>query len=385
MKFYNETQVKQARNTNILEYMIAHGENFIKQGQYFRHSEHSSWVFDDRHKMIHFNKGIQYQNKEIRQTTNCLTLAMMLYDLPFQAAVGDILGVEASQVSSNFLDRQENKSPFNYHKEVQESQNFTKAFDYLTKEREIDPKLATDLYMKGIIRQDSNQNIVFKMLERQSSSPQGQTRCNGVELRGTIKIPKHKRLIKDRTHFMKLHENNETNAGFHVRMTHQKPTTEIKVFEAPIEVLSYVSLYQDTIYSSEYADANNVEFLAMHGLKYNMVHAFYEKVVSNNMVLIENRSEFYPQITLCVNNDEAGRAFTQSFRDNLLQLGYSKHFVQSKVRDELPKIKEEIGKDFNDLLRLTHQEERKQKKQSEIKQTTQEGTSPTILTQQMTP
>ncbi|MBC1925556.1 DUF3991 domain-containing protein [Listeria innocua] len=384
MKFYTETQVEQARNTNILEYMIAHGEDFIKEGRYFRHSEHSSWVFDDRNKMIYFNKSIQYDGKDVRQTSNCLTIAMMLYDLPFQEAVGDVLGTDASEVSPQFFAQQENASVFNYHKEVHEAQNFAKGLAYLTKERELDPKLVTDLYMKGLIRQDVRQNIVFKMLERSEVSQQGKLRCNGVELRGTTKIPKQKRLIKDRPYFMKLHENNELNASFHVRMTHRKPTTELKIFEAPIEVLSYISLYKATIFSDDYAKENNVEFLSMHGLKYNPVHAFYEKVVANNKVLTENSLEFYPQMTLCVNNDEAGREFAQSFRKNLLHLGYSEHFIQAKVRDELPKIEEEKGKDFNDLLKLTHQEEAKQKKRSESKENVQQTTSSTIVTQQMT-
>ncbi|GAB2023084.1 hypothetical protein RyT2_21580 [Pseudolactococcus yaeyamensis] len=384
MKFYTETQVAQARNTDILEYMIAHGEDFIKEGGYYRHSEHSSWVFDDRKKMIHFNKGMPYEGKEIRHTTNCLTVAMMLYDLPFQEAIGDVLSAQASDVSAYFLDRQENQSNFNYTKEIRESQTFTKGFDYLTKVREIDPQLVTDLYMKGLVRQDTRQNIVFKMLERSESSKQGSVRCNGVELRGTVKIPKAKRLIKDRPYFMQLHENNEHNAGFHARMTHTKPTTELKVFEAPIEVLSYLSLYKQTIFSSDYAKDNNVEYLSMHGLKHTMVHDFYGKIVMNNKALTENSLDYYPQITLCVNNDEAGRAFTQSFRENLLALGYSKNFVQAKVCDELPEIEGETEIDFNDLLKFTHKAEAKQKKGSEITPTKQKENAPRIVAQQMT-
>ncbi|EMF0574849.1 hypothetical protein H4N23_002592, partial [Enterococcus hirae] len=82
MAYYSPDQVKEARNSNILEYMISKGEPFQRQGNYYRHAEHSSWVFDNRNKVMYFNK-------ETNQTavSSCIILAMKVYDFTFEEAM----------------------------------------------------------------------------------------------------------------------------------------------------------------------------------------------------------------------------------------------------------------------------------------------------------
>ncbi|MGL9881576.1 hypothetical protein IGK81_002823, partial [Enterococcus sp. DIV0703] len=55
MSYYSPNQIKEARNSDILEYMISKGETFQRQGNYYRHTEHSSWVYDSRRKVMFFN------------------------------------------------------------------------------------------------------------------------------------------------------------------------------------------------------------------------------------------------------------------------------------------------------------------------------------------
>ncbi|EOS7911078.1 hypothetical protein EAC57_RS13520, partial [Enterococcus hirae] len=62
------------------------------------------------------------------------------------------------------------------------------------------------------------------------------------------------------------------------------------------------------------------------------------------------------RISLCVNNDEAGRDFVDRFKKYLAQKGYSETIINYNVRQELPVS--QLGKsesfDYNDLLKETN-------------------------------
>ena len=366
-KFYTEQQTTQARNTNILQYLLSKGEKFIQQGQYYRHGEHSSWVFDDKKKLMHFNKGLSTANGEITTTSNCLTVAMSVYNLPFRQAVEDILeqGMtkDLTQITEQEILHGSEKQAFNYKRDVGRFFHAQEAKDYLVNERKIDERLVERLMERRIIGQDKHANIVFSMLSRPSGLYQSEISIEGVELRGTRLLDTKTQETMGRKYFTQLHPNNAEYAVFNLRMRPNEPVTEVKVFEAPIDALSYMTLYkQEVLGKTEFAKQNNVEFVAMHGLKWMNAVKFYEKVVGMNKELTDDRKLYYPKITLCVDNDEGGRAFAQNFREHLRQIGFGETFLSLKIKEEMPQV--ENG-DYNDVLVA----QRKQEEKEQVKQT----------------
>lgn len=345
MAYYSPDQVKEARNSNILEYMISKGEPFQRQGNYYRHAEHSSWVFDNRNKVMYFNK-------ETNQTavSSCIILAMKVYDFTFEEAMADILGTEVSILSEGDYQIKDNE-PLNYKRDIKESKDFSDVFFYLSKEREIDPEIVTLFNRANLIGEDVHKNIIFKMFDRTQPT---NSEIVGIELRGTRFLPEEKRLIKDRSYYLYQHPGNQKDSMFYASLNSKLPTKEIKVFEAPIEVMSYLSLHKQEYF---YKPTLNTEFCAMSGLKHQAVEAHFKKVVESNRKLTEDKKQTVPRITLCVNNDEAGIDFIDRFKNFLGKKGYSDTFINQYVRVELPVS--QLGKsesfDFNDQLKEVNQ------------------------------
>ncbi|EOS7908290.1 DUF3991 and TOPRIM domain-containing protein [Enterococcus hirae] len=346
MSYYSPNQIKEARNSDILEYMISKGETFQRQGNYYRHTEHSSWVYDSRRKVMFFNKEIDQP-----AVNNCIILAMKLYDFSFEEAIGDILGSEVKVLSEADYQVKENE-PLNYQRDIKEQSNFSEVFSYLTKEREIDPTIVTLFNQANLIGEDRYQNIIFKFFDRtQIMNPT----VVGVELRGTRYLPEEKRLIKDRPYFLFQHPGNQKDAMFFASLNSKIPTGELKVFEAPIEVMSYLSLYKERYFGAKKV-LINTDFCAMSGLKHQVVESYFRKVLEYNRKMAEGKKTIVPRISLCVNNDEAGRDFVDRFKKYLAQKGYSETFINYNVRQELPVS--QLGKsesfDYNDLLKETN-------------------------------
>ncbi|MGH1885154.1 DUF3991 domain-containing protein [Enterococcus avium] len=341
--FYSKEQIEEARNTNILEFLLSHGESFRKQGHYYRHIEHSSWVYDDRKKTIHFNKSTT-----VPKTNSCITVAMEVYGYTFSEAVGDVLGSEAERLTEKDFIFEENE-PLNYQKDIKHSDTFFNVYNYLVKEREIDPEIV-DVFKKAkLISQDVRENIIFRYINRET---QDTSDIVGVELRGTKYIEKEKRMIPDRPYYLFQHPGNKPNSMFYASLTTTTQTNEIKIFEAPIEVMSYLTLNKDKYLKS--IQRSNTEFCSMGGLKHVAVEDHFQMVVNSNRNMAnEKSSAMIPKITLCVNNDEAGYEFINRLKDYMLQKGYSESFVKNKISLEIPEssISKTTRFDYNDMLK----------------------------------
>ncbi|OTN83723.1 hypothetical protein A5810_003103 [Enterococcus faecium] len=100
----------------------------------------------------------------------------------------------------------------------------------------------------NLIGEDRYQNIIFKFFDRtQPTNPE----VVGVELRGTRFLSEEKRMIKERPYFLFQHPGNQKNAMFYASLNSKLLTGELKVFEAPIEVMSYLSLYKENYFGAK--------------------------------------------------------------------------------------------------------------------------------------
>ena len=205
------------------------------------------------------------------------------------------------------------------------------------------------LIKAGLIRQDNHQNIVFKYLNRETNQLHDVV---GVELRGSRLIPEEKRIHPNRPYFLMQHELNQPDTGFYIQLSPRFQTAELKVFEAPIEVLSYLTINKDCLFHQE--QRQNIDFLSMGGLKQSVVFEHYKKIMLQNRLLATQKKEVVtiPTITLCVNNDEGGQKFIERFTRFLQEQAFSESFIQQKLKIELPvsQVNETLAIDYNDLL-----------------------------------
>jgi hypothetical protein len=341
-KFFSEEQLTNARNTNILDYLLSHGEQFQKQGHYFRHDDHSSWVYDDRKKVMYFNKDtVEYG------TSSCISVAEKVYGFSFVEAVSDILGSEAEILQEQDFTKFENEK-LDYQNDVKEVEHIGDIYRYLVGEREIDPLIFDLFRSNGLIAQDTRKNIIFKNIDRSTLNIHDVV---GYSLRGTTFIPPERRMIPDRAYYLYEDPGNDKTAPFFALLTGKLPTAELKVFEAPIEVMSYLSLYKEDILKPGLK--TNTDFVSMNGLKNDVVEQHFRRIVQANEKLNLGAQRVIPAITLCVNNDEGGIEFVDRLKKYLLEKGYSEKFVQTNVKVELPlsDVDRSVSFDFNDKLK----------------------------------
>ena len=179
--------------------------------------------------------------------------------------------------------------------------NMRRAYAYLTKQRFIAPEVISFFAHKGAIYEDkAHHNVIFVGMDENGVPKQAHARSTlsfGNTFRITI-------------------EGSDTKYSF----AHFGENDKLYVFEAPIDMLSYITMHPQNWQDSSY--------IAMNGV--------YESAVLNAL-------ETHPQldsIVLCTDNDEGGIDAADRLRDILAENGFT------NVSREYP-----INKDFNEDLK----------------------------------
>ena len=280
--FVNEKQKEIANSVDMVDYLLAIGEPLKKEGNYYRHIHHDSLVINGKRNYFSWNsKGI---------SGNTITYLMHLHELSFQEAVLKInKDLGHYEIKSFKPDKEKYLDKFIYN--INEVKQTSAIEEYLVKERCIDPEIVQFMIENDYIRQDSYKNIVFKWKNFNNETI-------GASLQGTLVIPVEKRLNPDRAYFKKVLPNIEENTyeGFNIVIGKPK---KIYMFESSIDLLSYMSLYKKSL--------NNCLLKSMDGLKHETV---LKSILSTSKYLKKQGLDL-EKITLCVDNDEAGRNFVK--------------------------------------------------------------------------
>ncbi len=179
--------------------------------------------------------------------------------------------------------------------------NMRRAYAYLTKQRFIAPEVISFFAHKGAIYEDkAHHNVIFVGMDENGVPKQAHARSTlsfGNTFRITI-------------------EGSDTKYSF----AHFDENDKLYVFEAPIDMLSYITMHPQNWQDSSY--------IAMNGV--------YENAVLNAL-------ETHPQldsIVLCTDNDEGGIDGAQRLCDILAENGFT------DISREYP-----INKDWNEDLK----------------------------------
>lgn len=194
---------------------------------------------------------------------------------------------------------------FTYNKENE--RDFVRAKKYLIDDRCIDEEIVSVLHNKGLLQQDKRNNVLLLWNDH--------GKIAGCSEKGTI---------PDST-WKHIQAGSDSKIGFNVRNGEPK---KLKFFEAGVDLMSYMSLNK--------SDLKDTWFVSMEGLKPETVYHYLEEAQQVSPSGIE-------EIALCVDNDEAGKAFFDKFQQFTFNqkekapLEFQAEFPQAPVGQETQK------------------------------------------------
>lgn len=319
--FVSAEEVEKANNVDTLEYLLSIGEPLNREGtNFYRHKDHDSLV-------VHAKKNYFSWNSR-NVSGNAVTYLMNVYNLSFQDSVKKINDDIGEKPLFDFK-KEKVVYPSKFEYDVKEVDSTDNIYNYLVNDRKIEPDLVKALVQTDLIKEDSYKNIVFKWKEKGE--------LIGASLQGTREIPIDKRLHTDRAYFKKVLPTTKeaTDSGF--SLTRGYPE-KIYLFESPIDLLSYLSLNRTKLI--------NCRLQSMDGLKPRTVF----RTIKNTLKELKENNRDLKSITLCVDNDSAGKEFIKKMQNYHVK---SKDGHTLSIDSDIPNLpKGQIKWDWNNELKV---------------------------------
>lgn len=253
---FTKEQREQARNTDIAEFLRMQGETLKRSG--------SEWEWLDGTQKVTIRGNVWFHQYE-RVGGDAVDFVCRFYRKDYPGAVYMLLGVDppaAPVVSQN----QQKKEKRELHLQLPpKNATSTRAFAYLLR-RGIDGKLLFRLFGEGLIYESGiYHNAVFVGCDR-TGAPKH------ASLRGTT----------SRSTFKGNADASDPRFAFH----YAGPGHKLYLFEAPIDMLSYITMHQEGWQLSSYAACCGVSD-----------YVLWQMLADNPQI---------DTVYLCLDNDEAG-------------------------------------------------------------------------------
>ncbi len=268
-KRFSDEQLQRASGIDIVAMLQGQGEKLKKQGRVYRWMRYDSTVID-RNRWYRHSREIGGGPIQFMQH---------FYGMDFVEAVKYLLdgeeGAEFVQASRN----PEPKLPFTPPKL---SKNMHRTFAYLIKTRKIDADIVQHFVNeKKILETEGYHNVAF---------------C-GYDEKGEMKQMHLRSTLPGNRFFMDI---DGSDKQYYFR--HIGTNSDVYVFEAPIDMLSYITMNKENWQESSYVCLGGV---AIDALK---------NILSTN----EQISKVY----MCVDRDDAGDKTVKRIGDELNEMGY---------------------------------------------------------------
>ncbi len=300
---FSEDDLYRANNADLVSYLGGCGGHVKKVGSTYQ------YVYTDgsgTHDSVTVHGGKWYDHKNQRGGYAVKFLQEFL-NFSFQDAVVELLGghCSAQTVSSPGAAPESVVKPFEL---PEPNLNMRRVFAYLTKQRFIDPQIISHFAHEHKIYEDSKyHNAVFVGMDENGTPKQ-------ASVRSTISFGKIFRLTV---------ANSDTKYSF----SHFGNDGKLFVFEAPIDMLSFITLYQK--------DWKDHSYIAMNGV--------YESAI---LKALENHSEL-KSVYLCTDSDEGGIEAAERLRDILREHGYTDIFrIMPQQKDWNECLKQCYGAEY---------------------------------------
>ena len=287
---FTDEQKQLANSVDLAEYLRVRGEKLERAG-----IEHKLIYYDSsgKHDSITI-RGSKWFDHKNQTGGGAIKFMQEFYGMDFQTAVQELLGQTVTPLSHSppKAIAKEEKKEFRL---PEANTNMHRVYAYLIKQRFISPDIISHFAKQHTLSEDKeHHNAVFVGLDENGVPRQ-------ASKRSTNSFGKTFRITC---------EGSDTRYSF----SHFGKSEKLFVFEAPIDMMSFLTLYPQEWQKNSY--------IAMNGV--------YENAV---LTALKNHSNL-SEVILCVDNDEGGIEAVDRLRDILRENGYE------NVRRFAPKFKD---------------------------------------------
>ena len=287
---FTDEQKQLANSVDLAEYLRVRGEKLERVG-----IEHKLIYYDNsgKHDSITI-RGSKWFDHKNQTGGGAIKFMQEFYGMDFQTAVQELLGQTVTPLSHSppKAIAKEEKKEFRL---PEANTNMHRVYAYLIKQRFISPDIISHFAKQHTLYEDKeHHNAVFVGLDENGVPRQ-------ASKRSTNSFGKTFRITC---------EGSDTRYSF----SHFGKSEKLFVFEAPIDMMSFLTLYPQEWQKNSY--------IAMNGV--------YENAV---LTALKNHSNL-SEVILCVDNDEGGIEAVDRLRDILRENGYE------NVRRFAPKFKD---------------------------------------------
>lgn len=285
--YFTEEQKRQANDVDLEAYLLRRGEKLLPSGREKR-------LASDRSITIRGNEWFDHETQTGGHSVDFLRIH---YQMSFPEAVQELLGGHQGQMLPAAKKKDVLPKPFAL---PPANSNMRRAFTYLIRQRHIDRDVLIEFVRAKLIYEDADHhNVVFV----------------GRDKSGTAKHA-HMRSTNSWGEPFRLNvEGCDPRCSFH----YDGKDGSLFVFEAPIDLLSYISLHPDRWREHSYVACCGTSAIPV--------------------ITCLNRMTSPEEVVLCLDNDEAGHKASQRMEEQLT----GKYNIT--IRWELP-----ARKDWNDDL-----------------------------------
>ena len=293
---FTDEQKVLANSVDLEEFLRMRGEKLERVGR--------------EHKLIYYDSSGRHDSITLRGSTwfdhknqiggGAIKFMQEFYDMDFQTAVQELLGQTVTPLSHSppKVSAKEEKKEFRL---PEANTNMHRVYAYLIKQRFISPDIISHFAKQHTLYEDKeHHNVVFV----------------GVDENGVPRQASKRSTNSYGNSFRITCQGSDTRYSF----AHFGESKRLYVFEAPIDMMSFLTLYPKEWQKHSYIDMNGV----------------YENAV---LTALKNHSNL-SEVILCVDNDEGGIEAVDRLKDILTENGYT------DVKRLAPKFK-----DWNEVLK----------------------------------
>ena len=293
---FTDEQKILANSVDLEEFLRMRGEKLERVGR-----EHKLIYYDSsgKHDSITIHGSTWFDHKN-QVGGGAIKFMQEFYDMDFQTAVQELLGQRVTPLSHSppKAIAKEEKKEFRL---PEANTNMHRVYAYLIKQRFIAPDIISYFAKQHTLYEDKeHHNAVFV----------------GVDENGVLRQASRRSTNSYGNSFRITCQGSDTRYSF----AHFGESKRLYVFEAPIDMMSFLTLYPK--------DWQKHSYIAMNGV--------YENAV---LTALKNHSNL-SEVILCVDNDEGGIEAVDRLKDILTENGYT------DVKRLAPKFK-----DWNEVLK----------------------------------
>ena len=301
---FSEDDLYLANNADLVSYLSGCGGRVKRVGSTYQ------YIYTDgsgTHDSVTIHGGKWYDHKNQRGGYAVKFLQEFL-GFSFQDSVIELLGGHCSAQAARPISHEPPEPVVKLFELPEPNSDMRRVFAYLTKQRFIDSQVISHFAHEHKIYEDGKyHNVVFVGTDKNGVPKQ-------ASVRSTLSFGKTFRITV---------ANSDTKYSF----SHFGNDEKLFIFEAPIDMLSFITLYQK--------DWRDHSYIAMNGV--------YESAV---LRALESHSDLR-SVYLCTDNDEGGVEAAERLRDILHEHGYTDIFrITPQQKDWNEMLKQRYGAEY---------------------------------------